>query len=112
MRNGERIGCVTFASTFGTRLRGLMFRRALRTGDGMIFWHCRSLHTHFMLMVIDIVFLDASLRVISMKKDVRPWRIVRCKIAEHALEFVSGTCDRENIVLGDRLAFSPTHLES
>ncbi len=112
VREGQKIGCVAVATTFGARLRGLMFRRSLRTCDGMIFWHCRNLHTHFMLLVIDVVFLDASLCVISIKKSVRPWRIVGCRAAVHALELISGTCERQNIGIGDHLAFSDTYLES
>lgn len=65
------------AESFRQRLFGLMGRTSLPNGEVWIFPRCRSIHTGCMRMAIDVVFLDAEHRVLSVEKAVRPWRLLR-----------------------------------
>ena len=59
-----------------TRMRGLLGRASLPQGEGMLFDRTSSVHTFFMRFPIDVVFLDASGEVVSVREAVRPWRAV------------------------------------
>lgn len=65
---------VAVADRFGTRLCGLMFRRALPPGAGLLLVRCSSIHCCFMRFAIDAVYLDRDLRVVGVET-VRPWRL-------------------------------------
>lgn len=73
----SKIKRTILATSFTQRLFGLMGKRSLPVGDVWIFPRCRSIHTFFMRMAIDVVFLDAHHGVLGLEKGVRPWRIVR-----------------------------------
>lgn len=62
---------VTLCNSFGTRLTGLMFRRAIARDEAFLFDMGRSsrwraaMHTWFVLFPIAIVWLDAHWRVVD-----------------------------------------------
>ena len=87
-----------------TRLRGLLGRKHLPPGEGMLLRPAGSVHTAFMRFAIDVVFLDKSLRVLKVEADVRPWRAVGCRGAKAVIERPSGECARRNVRAGDELA--------
>lgn len=62
------------ARTFFQRLRGLIGRRSLPPGEGMLILKCNAIHTFFMSFPIDAVFLDASDRVVKVVRGIKPWR--------------------------------------
>lgn len=64
----------TVADTFTTRLLGLMFRRDMPEGQGLLITRCRSIHTLFMRFPIDAIFLDSSGAVVRVVRDIPPWR--------------------------------------
>ena len=51
--------CVVADNPF-TRLRGLLGRRGLGAGEGLLLRPSPSIHTWFMRFAIDVVFLDAG----------------------------------------------------
>ncbi len=63
------------ADTFWKRFVGLMFRKALPTDFGIWIKPCKSIHTMWMRIPIDVYFLDRDDVVIGFKENVRPWRI-------------------------------------
>jgi uncharacterized membrane protein (UPF0127 family) len=65
---------VTVADNPWTRFRGLMLRRRLAEGEGLIIRPCGSIHMMFMRFAIDVVFFDADQRVTKVARDVKPWR--------------------------------------
>ena len=67
----------SIADTVWTRLRGLMGRRGLAPGEGLLLRPSGSVHTCFMRFAIDIVFLDGELQVLAVSPAVRPWRLRR-----------------------------------
>ena len=85
---GDHVVCDTcvVADTFATRLRGLLGRRSLPSGEGLLIRRESSVHTCFMRFAIDVVFLDADLRVLRVDSNVGPWRLKACRGAQAVLE--------------------------
>ena len=62
------------AETFAERAVGLMGRRGLEKGRGLLIPRCNCVHTFFMRFPIDATFLDGKNRVVRTVRGVRPWR--------------------------------------
>jgi len=88
-----------------SRGRGLLGRRQLLRGQGMLIRPTWSVHTAFMRFAIDVVFLDAELTVLKVARQLRPWRAAARRRAHSALELPAGECERLRIDVGDRLAW-------
>jgi uncharacterized membrane protein (UPF0127 family) len=91
------------ADTLWTRLRGLMGRRGLEPGEGLLLRPSGSVHTCFMRFAIDIVFLDCELRVLAVSPAVRPWRLRLQRGARAVLELPAGEAGRVGIAPGEHL---------
>ena len=61
------------AKTFWQRFKGLMGRKALPKGEGMLILKCNSIHTCFMRFPIDATFLDRDDNVVKVVRNIRPW---------------------------------------
>src|SRR5688500_12305869 len=85
------------ADTMWTRLRGLMGRRELEPGEGLLLRPSSSVHTCFMRFAIDVVFLDGEMRVIAVSPAVRPWRLRLQRGACVVLELRAGEAGRVGI---------------
>ena len=85
------------------RMRGLLGRRELPAGDGLLLRPAPSVHTWFMRFPIDVVFLDRELRVLSVRGDVRPWRMASQRRARAVLELAAGEAARRGVTAGDVL---------
>ena len=96
----------TQAKTFIGRLVGLMGKAELPFGAGLHIAPCNSIHTFFMKMPIDAVFLDKQLKVVKVCASMVPWRISNVYWSAHSvLELPSGTSLASGTVEGDQLAF-------
>jgi uncharacterized protein len=99
-----------WCSSFFCRLRGLMFRRRLELGEGLLMvepWASRSgtsIHMLFMAFPIAAIWLDESFRVVD-KVLARPWALayVPSQAAKYTLEAAPELLDR--VAVGDTLAF-------
>ena len=94
--------CVV-ADTPWTRLRGLLGRRGLGLGEGLLLQPAPSIHTFFMRFAIDVVFLDSHLQVVRVVESLRPWRAVACRRARAALELGAGEAAARGLSPGVRL---------
>lgn len=63
----------TEAATHWSRFRGLIGRRGLEDGGGLVIRPSTSIHMLFMRFAIDAVFFDADDRVTRASSNVRPW---------------------------------------
>lgn len=61
------------AETWWTRFRGLMMRRRLAPGAGLLIEPCTSIHMMWMLFPIDAIWLDAERRVTKVSRGIPPW---------------------------------------
>jgi uncharacterized protein len=98
--------CV-IADSFATRLRGLLGRRSLDPDEGLLIRPAGSVHMLFMRFAIDVVFLDAELRVRKVVAGLRPWRMAGCRGAKAALELPAGAAARAGIDVGETLEIVP-----
>ena len=91
------------ADTFFPRLRGLLGRRGLAPGEGLLLRPCSSIHMFFMRFAVDAVFLDRDLRVVRVVPNLRPWRLAASKGARSVLELAAGESARRGIRTGEML---------
>ncbi|MCL2484898.1 MAG: DUF192 domain-containing protein [Endomicrobia bacterium] len=62
------------AKTFWQRFYGFMLKKD--ADYALLFQNCSSVHTFFMRFNIDVLFIDKNDKVIKVKNNVKPWRIV------------------------------------
>jgi uncharacterized membrane protein (UPF0127 family) len=100
---GDHVVCdpCVVAESFGSRLRGLLGRRSLPAGEGMLIRRESSVHTFFMRFAIDVVFLDADERVLRIDANVAAWRLKACRGASSVIELAAGEARRLSV--GDRI---------
>jgi uncharacterized membrane protein (UPF0127 family) len=85
------------AETSSARLRGLLGRSGLSSGEGMLLRPASSIHTAFMRFAIDAVFLDQADRVVKVVPDLHPWRIAASRGARAVLELPAGEAARRGL---------------
>lgn len=91
------------------RLRGLLGRKELAQGHGLLLNSTNSIHTFFMAFPIDAVFLDKHLSVVKVMEHVGPNRVSPIVLAARSvLELPAGTAGRNGVQAGDRLALEET----
>lgn len=94
-----------FAETFLQRLTGLMGRRSFPCGhDSMVFKRCNSIHCFFMLMEIDVIFIDCEGHVVKTFSRLKPWRLAfGGRNGETVIELPAGTIEKSGTVTGNTL---------
>ncbi len=125
-REDGRIVCerVVVADRAHRRMRGLLGRKYLRQGEGMVLRPGWSIHTAFMRFPIDAVFLGAPTAaagasgvagasgaagvrevrpVIAVRRNLRAWTglVPLVRGAHGVLELPVGTIDASGTVVGD-----------
>jgi len=107
-REDGRVVCerVVVADRAHRRMRGLLGRRGLKPGEGMVLRPAWNVHTAFMRFPIDVVFLDSDQVVVRLEKAVAPWRTVSCRGAREVVELTAGECARRGLEVGDRVAWA------
>jgi uncharacterized membrane protein (UPF0127 family) len=86
-----------------SRMRGLLGRRELAMGDGLLIQPAPSIHTAFMRFPIDVVFIDRNLEVVKVVEEMQAWRTASARRARSALELAAGEIARRGIAVGDQL---------
>lgn len=96
------------AASFYSRFMGLMGRSTLPFGEGLWIDPCNSIHTFFMRIPIDVLFLDRERRVVKVFPALVPWRTTRIYgKARTVLELPAGTLAASRTSEGDQLDFQP-----
>jgi uncharacterized protein len=99
---GSRIG---LADTSLSRLFGLLGKRGIDPGCGILIRPSSGVHTFFMLFSIDVVALDRNLCVQKAWRRMRPFRVTSVSLKTHSvLELAPGQIDACGIEPGDQLA--------
>ena len=103
--SGTTIGTqITIADTSVARLAGLLGRRQLDPGCGLLIRPCCGIHTFGMLFSIDAVALDKSLRVLKLWPGLAPFRVTSPQRKAHSiLELPAGQISHCRIHVGDQL---------
>lgn len=94
--------CVV-ADTALMRMKGLLGRKALSPGEGILLRPASSVHTAFMRFPIDVVFLDRDDRIMKIAPELAPWRAVGMRKAAAVAELRAGEAARRGLTVGVRL---------
>jgi hypothetical protein len=94
------------ADRFFSRFLGLMGKKSLPQGSGLLIKPCNSIHMFFMKIPLDIVFIDESSSVIYLIENIKPWHISKLvRGAVSTIELPAGTIQHCNISIGDKFEF-------
>ncbi len=93
------------ARSLSARTRGLLGRRALPPGYGMLIDPCPSVHTWFMSIPIDVIFLDRENRVVGLRRNMKPFRMAGAWRGARTLELPVGTIAATGTSVGDSVVF-------
>jgi uncharacterized membrane protein (UPF0127 family) len=77
------------ATGFKARLLGLGWRSKAEAEPGLLIPRCASVHTFGMRFALDLYFLDAQGKVVSVRRQVPPRRVVWQRGARSVLEIPS-----------------------
>ncbi len=98
------------ARSFLARGRGLMGRPSLPAGYALVIFPEWSIHTFFMRIPIDVIFVDRADRVVGLRErmppsrpfaGVAPWR------GHYVIELPEGVIAATGTALGDQLSLTP-----
>ncbi len=92
------------AASFWSRGKGLIGRKSLPEGYGLIIRPCGSIHMFFMAIPLDVLHLGRDGRVLRVLTGIKPWRlgpIVRG--GKSVIELPAGTAARTRTVAGDTI---------
>src|SRR4051812_50150360 len=88
-------------------MKGLLGRRSLPSGEGILLKPASSVHMAFMRFAIDAVFLDRDLRVVKIAADLKPWRAAGARGSKSVLEITAGESGRRRLFGGGPLDVDP-----
>ena len=114
-RGNDVAGRVRRADRPWSRMVGLLGRRSLAEGEGLLLAPCTSIHTFLMRFPIDILYLDREDVVVKAVRALRPFRFSACLRGGHSvLELAAGAIEASGTRVGDRLVLTPsgTHAAS
>jgi uncharacterized membrane protein (UPF0127 family) len=95
------------ARTFLSRLRGLMYRQALPSGEALLIKPCDSIHTFGMRFSIDVLFLDSAGKILKAIRALKPGKVVGpVRGGTAVLEMVSGSLPTDADLEGRVVNFS------
>jgi len=94
---------VSLADNFGKRLIGLMGKKNLNEGEGLLLWNCSAIHCFFMKIPIDVIYISRDLSIVGVAT-LKPWSIgSHFKEAAHVLELKEGASSK--VKAGDKIVF-------
>ncbi|MBI4431558.1 MAG: DUF192 domain-containing protein [Candidatus Omnitrophica bacterium] len=97
------------ARGFLNRLTGLIGKKYLERGSGLILRSCSSVHTLWMRFPIDIIFADRELVVCKLIRDLKPWSFSPIILSAHlAIELPAGMIDASLTQLKDQITLTPS----
>ena len=101
---GKKFLQLEIADGFFARLLGLMGRKKLPQGQGLLIVPCNSIHMLFMRFSIDAVYVDENYAVKKIARNLRPWLGISLCFGAHAvIELPAGDADRLGLNVGDKI---------
>ncbi len=105
-RQTELVQAGRVADNPWTRLVGLLGRRGLEPGEGLLLRGEQAIHTFGMRFTIDVVYLDRDARVLRALHQLRPQRLGPfLRESRDVLELPAGTLVVTGTRVGDELVF-------
>jgi uncharacterized membrane protein (UPF0127 family) len=98
---------ILLADRWWTRLRGLIGRKDLQRGEGLILRPCRAVHMAWMSFPLDVAFLDGRGTVVASYAALAPGGHTRWHTdAVDALELPAGTLAATGTLHGDTIVYT------
>lgn len=96
------------AGTFFARMMGLLNRRSLNEGEGLVILSCRQIHMIFMRFPIDVIFVDKTHKVAGLVRNIQTFRFSPVFWnASFAIELPITTIEKSQTQPGDSIEFVP-----
>ncbi|MGD9891549.1 MAG: DUF192 domain-containing protein [Dehalococcoidia bacterium] len=93
---------VEFATSWWARARGLIGRRGLPAGFGLVIRPCGAIHMFFMAIPLDVVHVDGTGRIVNVLHGIKPWRPgPLVPKSRWVIELPAGTAQATGIQVGD-----------
>jgi uncharacterized membrane protein (UPF0127 family) len=87
---------------------GLIPRKSLPQGEGLIIRPCNSVVTFFMRFPIDVLFIDRDGVVCHAAPSLVPWRTSKIvRASKQVIELPAGTMASTGTEVGDRVEIQP-----
>jgi len=94
------------ADTMFARMKGLIGRSGLESGQGMVLKPANSVHTFGMKFAIDVAFIDRRGRVLRLLKEMVPGRLGPIVLGSVCVvEAAAGEFAKAGLKEGDLLSF-------
>ncbi len=107
--NGEQVASRCYlADSFFTRFKGLLGKKEMSEGEGLLIKPCSSVHTLGMKMIIDVVFLSYDYQVLHIIEEMKPGKVSPViKKSCSVLELPPGQVQRSGLKIGHYLKTIP-----
>jgi len=90
-----------------TRMIGLLGRKGLKSGEGLVLKPCNSIHSLFMNFPIDVLFIDRNNKVVEVIQGFKPWRFSPLYWRSHlVIELPCGIVKTSKTLPGDIVTMS------
>ncbi len=94
-----------------TRVKGLLGKKGLEPGAGLLISPCSSIHSMWMRFRFDAVFISRENEVVHLMEDMPPWRASKMVWqAKSVLEIPSGWIAATGTEVGDQLKLEVTQV--
>ena len=101
-KNNLIAGDVKLADNLFSRTIGLLSKKSLSEGEGLVIKPCCSIHTFFMRFEIDVLFVNKKNEIIALYENVKPWRILPIHLTSHyVIELPARTITAKEVEKGD-----------
>ncbi len=105
LRANQQIICsqVRVANSFATRVVGLIGTKQLNQ-EGLFIPGCNWIHTFFMSIPIDVVYVDRQGGIRKIDHRIKPWRLGKpVWSATDVVELPAGFAELKSLKIGDTL---------
>jgi len=99
---------VCVARTFAARTLGMLRSQRWQRFEVLCLPRCAAVHSCFVPMPIDVLFVDRTGRVLQIAHALRPWRIALLQQADAVWEMSAGLATQYAIEPGCRLQAWPS----
>ncbi len=93
------------ADTPAKRMKGLLGKKSLQTGEGLHIIPCNSIHSFFMKFKFDAVFIDKKNIILDLAEKIPPGRVKFCFGAYSVVELPEGTIAITKTRPGNEISF-------
>ena len=98
------------ADTLSGRIKGLIGRKKLKSGEALVIKPCNSVHTFFMSFSIDLLFVDSQERIVKIVQAMPPFRLSSISLnASYVIELPAGIISSTQTKIGDRIRLIPAN---